>query len=379
MLHSTSLPPSVLTSNWMNTWGLVQRKSLMVPFTVTNFDWSNIANEWCASAEVAVSIAAMAMRAYFIRDPDFLWALNQLKAIPDRINRDADHDAGVSERTRIAGHRTAGRLDGRHRRRHVLYVQDHVCNRVLQVVGIAMSDHDRLAFVGLGGVDRGTEVHEYLRSSGHIDPIDLKHAERGLVELRQCRGVLRADAHRVQRHLRVRGAREQQQGAQGHYGSTNSPHRSLPWRASLTKERAAFQNSLIDRQNPDLWWNPIRQSPKVQPASKGGFPFKTRRGRPGLFCRCGPCPPPRENTQGDARAPWLSTARNGAPGALFTFHNARHHQYECAFYALAGITSFGFGRSGPRSASGSWRELARSRGCQSSHNYRVHSRDVQMS
>src|SRR5208282_2531449 len=65
MLHSASLPPSVLTSSWMKTWGLVQRKSLTVPCSVTDFDWSNIANEWCASAELAVSIAATAMRAQF--------------------------------------------------------------------------------------------------------------------------------------------------------------------------------------------------------------------------------------------------------------------------------------------------------------------------
>ena len=71
-------------------------------------------------------------------------------------------------------------------------------------------DHDRLAFVGLCGVDRRTEVHEDLGPSGHVDPIDLLHAERGLVELRQRGGVFRADSHRVQRHLRVCGAREQQ-------------------------------------------------------------------------------------------------------------------------------------------------------------------------
>ncbi len=49
----------------MKTWGLVQRKSLTVPCSVTDFDWSNIANEWCASAELAVSIAAMTMRLEF--------------------------------------------------------------------------------------------------------------------------------------------------------------------------------------------------------------------------------------------------------------------------------------------------------------------------
>jgi hypothetical protein len=36
-----------------------------VPWIVTSFDWSNIANEWWANAELAGSIAAMAMRVYF--------------------------------------------------------------------------------------------------------------------------------------------------------------------------------------------------------------------------------------------------------------------------------------------------------------------------
>ena len=51
---------------------------------VTDFDWSNIANEWCASAELAVSIAAMAMRLEFSTlficsstDPEFHFFLSK--------------------------------------------------------------------------------------------------------------------------------------------------------------------------------------------------------------------------------------------------------------------------------------------------------------
>jgi len=124
-----------------------------------------------------------------------LGSLNQLKAVTDGIDRDADHDAGVSKRSRIACHRAASRLDGRDCRRHVLHVQNHVRDRVLQVVGIAVRDHDRLALVRFCGVCGRAEVHENLRTSGHVDPVDLEHAERGLIELRQCSRVLRADSH----------------------------------------------------------------------------------------------------------------------------------------------------------------------------------------
>src|SRR5262249_583304 len=50
--------------------------------------------------------------------------LNQLNAVARRINRDADDNAGVSERTRIAGHRASGGLDRGDGRRHVLHVED---------------------------------------------------------------------------------------------------------------------------------------------------------------------------------------------------------------------------------------------------------------
>ena len=63
-----------------------------------------------------------------------LRALNQLEAIADRINRDADYDTGVAEWTRITCHRAASRLDGRDRRRHVFHVQDHMRDRIFQVV-----------------------------------------------------------------------------------------------------------------------------------------------------------------------------------------------------------------------------------------------------
>src|SRR4029077_19068701 len=76
-------------------------------------------------------------------------ALNQFHAVTGRINRDAYHDACVSERARFAGHRAAGRLDRGDGLRHVFHVQNHVRNRIPQVVGIAMRDYDRLAFVGL--------------------------------------------------------------------------------------------------------------------------------------------------------------------------------------------------------------------------------------
>src|SRR5579863_3844635 len=143
----------------MKTWGLFQRKSLTVPSTVTDFDWSNIANEWCANAELAASIATTAMSVQFKtlricssrsiacfagNTRAHLWALNKLNAVPYRIDRDAYHDTSVSESARIASHRASSRLKGGDRRRHVLYVENHVRNRILQVVGIAMRDHDRL-------------------------------------------------------------------------------------------------------------------------------------------------------------------------------------------------------------------------------------------
>jgi hypothetical protein len=37
-------------------------------------------------------------------------------------------------------------------------------DRVLQVAGIAVQDHDRFALVGFRGVDRRTEVHKDFRS-----------------------------------------------------------------------------------------------------------------------------------------------------------------------------------------------------------------------
>ena len=43
----------------MKTCGLVQRKSVTAPCSVTVCDWSNIAKEWCASAELAVNNNAM--------------------------------------------------------------------------------------------------------------------------------------------------------------------------------------------------------------------------------------------------------------------------------------------------------------------------------
>src|SRR6185503_9397846 len=60
MLHCSSVPLSFLTSISMKTCGLVQRNSLTAPSSVTVADWSNIANEWCASAELAVSRTTIA-------------------------------------------------------------------------------------------------------------------------------------------------------------------------------------------------------------------------------------------------------------------------------------------------------------------------------
>src|SRR3970040_834996 len=65
ILHSSSAPLSFLTSSWMKTWGFVQRKSLTGPSSVIVFDWSNIANEWCASAELDVSKTAIAREVWF--------------------------------------------------------------------------------------------------------------------------------------------------------------------------------------------------------------------------------------------------------------------------------------------------------------------------
>src|SRR4029079_5826615 len=112
------------------------------------------------------------------------WPLNQFQAVAGRIDRDAYNDTFVSVKTRIAGHRAAGGLNGGGGRRHVLHVEDHVGDRVLYVVRIAVHDHDPLALVGLCALDRRTEIHEDLRSSGCSDPVDLLHAERRLVELR---------------------------------------------------------------------------------------------------------------------------------------------------------------------------------------------------
>src|SRR5262245_45320051 len=61
MLHCSSAPLSFLTSISMKTCGLVQRNSLTAPSSVTVVDWSNIANEWCASAALVVSRAATAI------------------------------------------------------------------------------------------------------------------------------------------------------------------------------------------------------------------------------------------------------------------------------------------------------------------------------
>src|SRR5437660_8704958 len=72
-------------------------------------------------------------------------ALDELNAIAGRIDCDADHRAGVAERAGIAGHRPAGGLDGGHGGRHVGDVEDHVRDRVFQIVRVAMHENDRLA------------------------------------------------------------------------------------------------------------------------------------------------------------------------------------------------------------------------------------------
>src|ERR1022692_3066089 len=63
--HSSSSLPSFVTSSWMKTWGLLHRKLLTVPRSSTDFDWSNIAKEWCASNLLAGNVAAMTMTAKF--------------------------------------------------------------------------------------------------------------------------------------------------------------------------------------------------------------------------------------------------------------------------------------------------------------------------
>src|SRR6185437_11618401 len=75
-----------------------------------------------------------------------LWALNQFQAVAGWIDRDANHDAGVSKRARFAGHRATSGLDGSLGGLHIFHVKDEVRNRILQCVGIAMRDYDGRAF-----------------------------------------------------------------------------------------------------------------------------------------------------------------------------------------------------------------------------------------
>src|SRR5215472_9565123 len=102
--------------------------------------------------------------------------LDHLDAIAGRINGDADDDAGIAEWTRLAGHESAGGLDGADGRGHIFHVEDDVRDGILNIVGIAMHEDDWFALVGLGRIDGRSEVDEHLRSSWGVDPIDLLHA-----------------------------------------------------------------------------------------------------------------------------------------------------------------------------------------------------------
>jgi hypothetical protein len=138
------------------------------------------------------------------------WPLDQFHAVAGWIDSDPDDDTCVPEWTRIAGHRATGGLDRIHCRRHVFHIQDHVRDRVLYVVRVAMHDYNRLAFVRLRRVNRRAEVYEDLRPARRIDAVNLLHTERSLIEFGHCKRVFSTDSHRVQAHLGVSGACEQQ-------------------------------------------------------------------------------------------------------------------------------------------------------------------------
>ena len=58
--HSSIWPWALRTLTWTQVWGLVHWNSLTVPSSVTFFELSNIANEWCADAGAATSNASPA-------------------------------------------------------------------------------------------------------------------------------------------------------------------------------------------------------------------------------------------------------------------------------------------------------------------------------
>src|ERR1700722_6849710 len=94
-----------------------------------------------------------------------LWPLNQFNVVTDRIDREAQDNAGGSERSRIARHGSTGGLKGRDGRLHVLHRKNHVHRQVLHVVGIAMKKYHLRILVRLGSFHRRAEVHEDFSAS----------------------------------------------------------------------------------------------------------------------------------------------------------------------------------------------------------------------
>ena len=134
----------------------------------------------------------------------------------------------VSERAWLAIHRAARRLDRRHGGGHVGDVENHVGDRVLGGVRVAVHDDDRHAPIRLGGLDRRAEIHEDLRPGRHRDPVDLLHGKRRLVELGERHGVRRRDSHGIQGHVRVRDLSDHQRRACAHHDCADPVHGHLP-------------------------------------------------------------------------------------------------------------------------------------------------------
>src|SRR5215510_3926259 len=71
-----------------------------------------------------------------------LRGLNQLDAVAGRIHCDADDDPGVTERTGLTGHRSACSFDRGDRGVHVGHIEDHVCDRIFGLIGVAVHDDE---------------------------------------------------------------------------------------------------------------------------------------------------------------------------------------------------------------------------------------------